>query len=184
METLAVIKVTRAIRRLASAITPGTSPEVSDQMLEWAATLIAEVRATGGVISRPEPEPDDSRPIVRLDDSEADAPIVRLDDAINSYCVALTANGLCADCETVVFTPDSRGRKYTRIVRTTTAKASDGGHVRGDAQVTSRSVHAFVKREDGTIWKADGWKGPALNFPRGNVYKPEGYATHLHGYGL
>ncbi len=186
MKGLAVIKVTRAIRRLASAITPGTSPEHSDGMLEEAAALIAEAQAMGGVISRPElePEPDDARPIVQLDDSEADVPIVRLDDAITSYCEALTLNGRCADSETVVYTPDPRGRKYTRIVRTTTAKGPDGGHVRGDAQVTSRSVAAFVKREGGTIRKADGWKGPALNFPRGNVYEPESYAAHLHGYGL
>ncbi len=116
--------------------------------------------------------------------SESDVPIVSLDDAITRYCEALTLNGRCADSETVVFTPDPRGRKYTRIVRTTTAKASDVGHVRGDAQVTSRSVHAFVKREDGTIWKGAGWKGPALNFSRGSVYRPDGYAAHLGGYGL
>lgn len=115
--------------------------------------------------------------IMAPDGSMRDVPIVRLDDAIITYCEALTANSPCADLvETVSFAPDPRGRKYTRIVRTTIGKGSD--------VETSRSVHAFVKREDGTIWKADGWKGPALNFPRGNVFEPEGYATHLHSYGL
>lgn len=180
MKGMAVIKATRAIRRLASAITPGTSPEVSDQMLEEAAALIAEVQSMGGIISRPEPEPDDSRPIVRLDDSEAvDVPIVRVndvDDAIARYCEALTRTGPCADMETVRFGPDPRGKKYTRIVRTT--------NVKGSGEETSRSVSAFVKREDGTIWKAAGWKAPALNFPRGNVFDADSYATHLGGYGL
>lgn len=170
MKGMAVIKATRAIRRLASAITPGTSPEVSDQMLEEAAELIAEVQSMGGIISRPEPEPDDSRPIVRLDDSEA------VDDAIARYCEALTRTGPCADMETVRFGPDPRGKKYTRIVRTT--------NVKGSGEETSRSVSAFVKREDGTIWKAAGWKAPALNFPRGNVFDADSYATHLGGYGL
>ena len=126
----------------------------------------------------PEPEPDDSRPIVRLDDSEAesDVSIMSLDDAITGYCEALTRTGLCADSETVCFEPDPRGKKYTRIVRTTTAKSAD--------VVTSKSVAAFVKREDGTIWKAAGWKAPALNFPRGSVYEAASYATHLGGYGL
>ena len=179
METLAVIKLTRAIRRLASAITPGTNPAVSERFIDEALEAITEARKVVPVVDRivkrtPEFEPA----------PEGEVGIVRLDDAIARYCEALTLNGRCADSETVVYSPDPRGRKYTRIVRTTTAKALDAGHVRGEAHVTSRSVAAFVKREDGTIWKADGWKGPALNFPRGNVYKPDGYAAHMHGYGL
>ncbi len=108
--------------------------------------------------------------------SESDVPIVNLDDAITGYCEALTRTGHCADMETVRYDPDPRGKKYTRIVRTTTAKVS--------GEVTSQSVSAFVKREDGTIWKAAGWKAPALNFPRGSVYQADSYATHLNGYGL
>jgi hypothetical protein len=46
------------------------------------------------------------------------------------------------------------GSVYVKIVRT-------------DSQ---RSVHCFVKKEDGTIWKAASWKAPAKNFPRGNIY--------------
>lgn len=67
MKTLAVIKVTRAIRRLASAITPGTSPEYSDQMLREAVAEIAEAQRLGGVIARPEAE---DVPIVRVRASE------------------------------------------------------------------------------------------------------------------
>lgn len=40
------------------------------------------------------------------------------------------------------------------------------------AQETSgsgRYVVSFVEKATGLIWKADGWKGPALNYPRGNV---------------
>ncbi len=99
-----------------------------------------------------------------------------VDAAIASYCAALTSAGTCASIETVRYEPDPRGKKYTRIVRVTESKST--------GEVTSRSAAAFVKREDGSIWKPDGWKGPTLNFARGNVYNPSGYANHLHGYGL
>lgn len=46
------------------------------------------------------------------------------------------------------------GPKYLRICR------ADG---------VSRSAFAFVSRSDGFIWKPAGFKGPAKNFPRGNV---------------
>lgn len=49
---------------------------------------------------------------------------------------------------------DEPGRKYTRIIST---------------QGSSRSVHCFVKNDDGTVYKAASWKAPTLNFPRGNV---------------
>ncbi len=34
----------------------------------------------------------------------------------------------------------------------------------------SRSAWGFIGLEDGNVWKCDGWKKPALNFPRGNIY--------------
>jgi hypothetical protein len=49
------------------------------------------------------------------------------------------------------------GSKYIRVV------AANG---------SSRSVHSFLDL-DGNIWKAAGWKAPALNHTRGNVFKPE-----------
>lgn len=52
--------------------------------------------------------------------------------------------------------PDKGGRKYVRIVREETS----GG----------RSVICFVERATGLIWKAAGWKAPAKNFSRGNIW--------------
>jgi len=39
----------------------------------------------------------------------------------------------------------------------------------------SRSVHSFVEKATGDIWKAASWKAPARNFVRGNVFKPDSY---------
>lgn len=49
------------------------------------------------------------------------------------------------------------GPKYARVVRT------DKGNS------PSRSVYGFVDLSNGNLLKADGWKRPALNFPRGNM---------------
>jgi len=61
------------------------------------------------------------------------------------------------------FYPDPKGRKYVRIVRE-------------DASGTSRSVHCFVERDTGLIWKAAGWKAPARNFSRGSIRGDRSYA--------
>ena len=42
---------------------------------------------------------------------------------------------------------------------------------------SSRSVHSFVEKATGDIWKAASWKAPARNFARGNVFAP---ATYLN----
>ena len=39
---------------------------------------------------------------------------------------------------------------------------------------TQRFVCFFVQRDNGDVWKAAGWKGPALNFVRGNILTVEG----------
>jgi hypothetical protein len=39
----------------------------------------------------------------------------------------------------------------------------------------SRSVHSFVEKATGDIWKAASWKAPARNFARGNVFAPTTY---------
>ena len=39
----------------------------------------------------------------------------------------------------------------------------------------SRSVHSFVEKANGNIWRAASWKAPARNFVRGNVFEPETY---------
>lgn len=52
------------------------------------------------------------------------------------------------------FKPDPGGKKYIRICR------------RGPGE---HSAVCFIKREDGSIWKPAGFKGPERNFPRGNI---------------
>jgi hypothetical protein len=52
-----------------------------------------------------------------------------------------------------------KGKKYSRIW-------VDNG--------TQRFVCFFVERATGDVWKAAGWKGPALNFVRGNINTTEG----------
>ena len=52
------------------------------------------------------------------------------------------------------------GSKFLRIVSTA------GG---------SRSVHCFVRKEDGAVLKPAGWKAPAKG-ERANIFKPESYA--------
>lgn len=54
-----------------------------------------------------------------------------------------------------------KGKKYSRVWH-------DNG--------TQRFVCFFVDRSNGDVWKASGWKGPALNFVRGNILSREGRA--------
>lgn len=62
------------------------------------------------------------------------------------------------------------GSKYVKIV-----KISAGG---------SRSVHSFVEKQSGDIWKAAGWNAPARNFTRGNVFFPATYAARVQWTGI
>lgn len=62
------------------------------------------------------------------------------------------------------------GSKYVKVV-----KISAGG---------SRSVHSFVEKENGAIWKAASWKAPAKNFVRGNVYDAGTYLNRLQWTGI
>lgn len=62
------------------------------------------------------------------------------------------------------------GSKYVKVV-----KVSSGG---------SRSVHSFVEKENGAIWKAASWKAPAKNFIRGNVYDASSYTNRLSWTGV
>ena len=39
----------------------------------------------------------------------------------------------------------------------------------------SRSVHSFVEKANGNIWRAASWKSPARNFVRGNVFDSKTY---------
>ena len=62
------------------------------------------------------------------------------------------------------------GSKYVKVVKT-----SAGG---------SRSVHSFVEKETGNIWKAASWKAPAKNFVRGNVFDAASYTNRLSWTGV
>lgn len=62
------------------------------------------------------------------------------------------------------------GSKYVKVV-----KVSSGG---------SRSVHSFVEKETGAIWKAASWKAPAKNFARGNVFDSGTYKNRLEWTGI
>ncbi len=62
------------------------------------------------------------------------------------------------------------GSKYVKIV-----EISSGGH---------RSVHSFVEKSDGNIWRAASWKAPARNFPRGNVYITSSYEKRVQWTGI
>ena len=62
------------------------------------------------------------------------------------------------------------GSKYVKVV-----KISSGG---------SRSVHSFVEKATGNIWKAASWKSPARNFVRGNVFDSASYTNRLSWTGV
>ncbi len=49
--------------------------------------------------------------------------------------------------------------------------------------VNDHSAFAFVERATGDLYKPAGYKGPAKNFARGNVYQPESY-KHAGPYSL
>lgn len=56
------------------------------------------------------------------------------------------------------------GPKYIRVVRADVPHDRDGAR-----RYSTRSVHCFIERSNGTIWKPAGWKGPERKNPRGNV---------------
>jgi len=62
------------------------------------------------------------------------------------------------------------GSKYVKVI-----KISFGG---------SRSVHSFVEKKTGDIWKAASWKAPAKNFVRGNVFDAGSYTNRLSWTGV
>lgn len=62
------------------------------------------------------------------------------------------------------------GSKYVKIVT-----ISAGG---------SRSVHSFVEKSNGDIWKAASWASPARNFTRGNVFNASSYAKNVRWTGI
>ena len=49
---------------------------------------------------------------------------------------------------------------------------------------SSRSVHSFVEKATGDIWRAASWKSPARNFARGNVFKLDSYLNRTSWTGV
>lgn len=100
--------------------------------------------------------------------------MTEMQTAIETFCAKLTTvtNARYAEdarrygnpqvCS-VEFHPDKPGKRFVRIVR------DDLVH----GQKSGCSVHCFVELATGLMWKPDGWKKPALNFPRGNVLTTE-----------
>ena len=62
------------------------------------------------------------------------------------------------------------GTKYVKIV-----SISGGG---------SRSVHCFVEKANGNIWRAASWKSPARNHIRGNVFDQASYIDRISWTGV
>ena len=48
----------------------------------------------------------------------------------------------------------------------------------------SRSVHSFVEKKTGDIWRAASWKAPARNFVRGNVFDAKSYLPRVSWTGV
>ena len=88
---------------------------------------------------------------------------------ITEFCAAIEAHTALffslhyANLTPPKFYADPKGRKYIRIVCEQTYGSG-------------RSVHCFVERDTGLIWKAAGWKAPARNFSRGSIRGDRSYA--------
>lgn len=48
----------------------------------------------------------------------------------------------------------------------------------------SRSVHSFVEKKSGSIWRAASWKSPARNFVRGNIFDMSSYINRVSWTGI
>ena len=55
--------------------------------------------------------------------------------------------------------------------------------IHADASGPSRSVHTFVNMINGDILKAGGWKAPAPNGVRGNIFEDDFGASVVNNYG-
>lgn len=99
-----------------------------------------------------------------LPDKYIDANSTNIDDCLDMVVRSLTAaNEIHLSLNYPSFVPEvygwDKGQKYSRVWH-------DNG--------TQRFVCFFVQRDNGDVWKAAGWKKPALNFPRGNILTVEG----------
>lgn len=75
------------------------------------------------------------------------------DSSLNDFLAVLKASFEAANRPLTIGT--DIGRKYVRVWTDTHGQ---------------RSVYCFVDKPTGHVWKPDGWKAPALNFPRASIY--------------
>lgn len=61
------------------------------------------------------------------------------------------------------------GRRYIRLVRTSPGE---------------RSAYGFIDATNGDVLKAAGWKAPAKNFKRGNIFDDKGGLGRVSPYGV
>jgi hypothetical protein len=61
-----------------------------------------------------------------------------------------------------------KGRRFDKIIK-------------ADVDGTSKSVHCFVEKKTGKIWKSASWKQPALNYSRADLYD---YKSIVNGIGM
>ncbi len=87
-----------------------------------------------------------------------------LNGAIENYCRMMETSYRMhwnPPHSTVSYERSKGGRKYIRICRV--------DRERETGKEFGRSAACFIDSE-GNIWKPAGWKGPAKNFSRGNVF--------------
>ena len=67
------------------------------------------------------------------------------------------------------FEVDPKGKTFMRIIR------RDRSLVDGSVDTKHGSVYGFMEVATGDLYKAAGWKAPAKNFARGNVFDKRVY---------
>ena len=112
------------------------------------------------------------------------------DDAMDKFCVKLTEDSKpyvdkFNHMDSVSFSA-SGGRKYIKVKYYTDTIETD--YETGEKKIlvgTKGSIHCFVERTTGDIYKPATWRAPYLkgeNAVRGNIYDRETYKkTDLHG---
>ena len=68
------------------------------------------------------------------------------------------------------------GRKYARIWKASARNGEVISH--------TMSVVGFVSMEDGSLWKAAGWKSPARNYSRGSLFNDPMNAVDSLGFSI